>query len=29
MEEKLLSNPHCTVKTGKGIQVSEWLVARL
>jgi predicted Fe-Mo cluster-binding NifX family protein len=28
MEEKLLPNPHQSVKTGKGIMVSEWLVGQ-
>jgi predicted Fe-Mo cluster-binding NifX family protein len=28
LEEKLISNPHRWVKTGKGIQVSEWLVGQ-
>ncbi len=28
VDEKLLSNPHRSVETGKGIQVSEWLVSQ-
>ncbi|MFZ2089255.1 MAG: cation diffusion facilitator family transporter [Desulfobaccales bacterium] len=28
LEEKFLANPHRSVKTGKGIQVSEWLVSQ-
>lgn len=28
LEEKLLPNPHRAVQSGKGIQVSEWLISQ-